>query len=109
MARCAGTSIIEWSTDPSDTNVVGVQLIEPSEQALVEAEDVANLLSRSDPVLGRKTENGEVVDVSCNAESNHGGQVLLAGSVTSSARQALALSPATVSVHDACHVHETSR
>jgi hypothetical protein len=102
-------TIVEGPTDPSDPHIVGVQLIEPSEQALVQTEDVANLLSGSDPVLGREAENGEVVDFSCDAQSNHSGQVLLAGGVPSGARKTLALSPTPISVHDACHVHEESR
>lgn len=109
MARGARSSVIERSTDPSDSNVVGVQLVEAAEQALMESEDVAYLLSGSDPVLGRETENREVIDVACDAEPNDIGQVFLTSRVSGGARKALALSPASVSVHDASHVHESSR
>lgn len=75
----------------------------------METEDVAYLLSGSDPVLGREAEDREIVDVSCDAQSNHSGKVLLAGGMPSGARKTLALRPTPVSVHDACHVHEDSR
>ena len=89
------------AADPLDPHVELVELGDPAEQLLVQAEDVAHLDPGPDPVLGREAEHGQPADVALHGQPHDGGQVLLALGVPGGARQAAAPGPATVAVHDA--------
>ena len=73
---------VERAADPLDPHVQLVELVDPAEQLLVQAEDVADLGPRPDPVLGREAEHGQPADVAPHGQPDETGQVLLALGVT---------------------------
>ena len=84
--RGAGTGGVERPTDPLDPHVQVVELGDPAEQALVQAEDVAHLVPRTHPVLGGEAEHREPADVALDGDPHDAGQVLLALGVADGAR-----------------------
>lgn len=62
---------------------------------------MANLRTRSDPVLGAESEDRQPTDVSLGRVSDHFGQILFAGGVPIGARKTSTARPSTIAVHDA--------
>ena len=93
-----------------DAHALGVQLVgAPLEQPPVEVHEVAHLVDRPAPVLGGERVDGQGPHP--GGERAVGGveQRLLARGVALGARQALALGPSAVAVHDDGHVARDRR
>ena len=101
VLRRARVGGVERPADPLDAHVQVVELGDPPEQLGVQAEDVADLGARPDPVLGREPEHGQPADVAAHGDAHEAGEVLLALRVPLRAGQAAAPGPAPVAVHDA--------
>ena len=101
VARCAGHRRVERPPDPLDADVQLVEFGDPSEQLLVQPEDVADLGARALPVLGGEPEHGQPPDVALDGDADQPGEVLLALGVALGAREPAAAGPAAVAVHDA--------
>jgi hypothetical protein len=81
-----------------------VELRDTPEQLLVEPEDVPNLDSWPDPVLGGEPEHGEPTDVALHGQPDDSRQVLLAFGVPGGPWQVSTASPTAIAVHDASDV-----
>ena len=92
---------VERAADPLDPHVQLVELVDPAEQLLVQAEDVADLGPRPHPVLGRESEHRQPADVAPDGHPDETGQVLLALGVAVGPGAAAPVRPAPVAVHDA--------
>ena len=93
VLRGAGLGRVERPADPLDPHVQLVELLDPAEQLVVQAEDVADLGARADPVLGREAEDGQPADVAADGDAHEAGQVLLALGVALGAGQARGARP----------------
>ena len=96
-ARIGG---VEGSAHPLHADVEFVQFGDPTEQLLVQAEDVPYLGTGTHPVLGGEAEHREPADVAGDRHAYQSGEVLLALGVAVGARQVSPLRPAPVAIHD---------
>ena len=61
---------IEWSSDPSDADVVLIEFFDTTEESFVESENVANFSTWTHPVFGGEAEYREPPDVTLHCGSN---------------------------------------
>ena len=99
--RSFGTWLVKWTPDPLDSDVIGIQLLDAPKETFVQRKNVFHLCWRTNPVLCRKTKNGEPPNIAIGAHTNYFSQIVLAGSVPFSAGEPATRRPATIAVHDA--------
>ncbi len=89
------------TSDERDAHPTLVQLVAaPRQNRLVEAHEVAHLVDRSAPVLGRERVHGQPAHAELERAVDGVEQSLLTRRVALGARQPSLLRPATVAVHD---------
>ena len=98
------SGLVERATDPIDTNVVGIEFIDAPEEFSVETQDVANFGRWTNPIFGAESKDGQPADSSFGCGTNDVGEGFFSRGVAGGARQATALGPTSIAVHDAGHV-----